>query len=199
MSNGYIIRREWARWIASGDWDVFGTLTFALNSKPNMTEAERRWSLFWNKVDRACYGQSRKQVRVPRMVFCHQGSNRDNPHIHFLTKAVGDVREFCVLLNALWTGLDGAGAAIAEQNEILPIVSKSHAAWYLLHEDLAGEMSGFSETLTALEVPTARLRGNALAKLRSMADRFQHIADAERAYDRQLALADARHIRRNRK
>lgn len=198
MSDRYIVKREWARWIAAGDWNVYGTLTFALNSKTSMAEAERRWSLFWNKVDRACYGKSRTQVRVPRMVFSHQGSNRDNPHIHFLTKAVGDVQEFCVLLNALWVGLEGAGAAIADQNEILPVISKQHAAWYMLHEDHAGEMLGFSETLTALDQPAARLRENALTDLRSMADRFQHIADAEAAYDKNLALATERYNRRNR-
>ena len=198
MSDRYIVKREWARWIAAGDWNVYGTLTFALNSKTNMAEAERRWSLFWNKVDRACYGKSRRQVRVPRIVFSHQGSNRDNPHIHFLTKAVGDAREFCVLLNALWVGLEGAGAAIADQNEILPVISKRHAAWYMLHEDHNGEMLGFSETLTALDQPAARLRENALTKLRSMADRFQHIADAEAAYDKNLVLATERYNRRNR-
>lgn len=198
MSDRYIVKREWARWIASGDWNVYGTLTFALNSKPSMAEAERRWSLFWNKVDRACYGKSRTQVRVPRMVFNHQGSNRDNPHIHFLTKAVGDVQEFCVLLNALWVGLEGAGAAIAEQNEILPVISKRHAAWYMLHEDHAGEMLGFSATLTAFDQPAARLPDNALTKLRSMADRFQYIADAEAAYDKNLVLATERYNRRNR-
>jgi hypothetical protein len=198
VSDRYIVKREWARWIAAGDWNVYGTLTFALKSKPSMAEAERRWSLFWNKVDRACFGKSRSQVRVSRMVFSHQGSNRDNPHIHFLTKAVGDVQEFCVLLNAIWTGLDGAGAAIADQNEILPVISKRHAAWYMLHEDYAGEMLGFSETLTALDQPEARLRDNALTKLTSMADRFQHITDAERAYDKHLALAAERYNRRNR-
>ncbi len=163
-----------------------------------MAEAEGRWSLFWNNVDRACYGKSRTQIRVPRMVFSHQGSNGDNPHIHFLTKAVGDVREFCVLLNAIWVGLDGAGAAIAGQNEILPVISKQHAAQYMLHEDYTGEMLGFSETLTALHQPAERLRDNALTKLRSMADRFQHIADAEVAFDMNLALATERYNRRNR-
>jgi hypothetical protein len=195
----YIVKREWAKWIAEGDWDVCGTLNFALNSKPaSLAEAERRWSLFWNKVDRACYGKSRSQIRVPRMVFRHHGSNRDNLHIHFLTKAVGDVREFCVLLNALWAGLDGAGAAIADQNEILPVISTRHAAWYMLHEDHAGEMAGFSETLTALDQQAARLRDNALTKLRSMANRFRHIADAEFAYDKHLTLAAERYSRRNR-
>lgn len=198
MSKTYTIKRDWARWIAAGDWNVYGTLTFALNSKPSMAEAERRWSLFWNKVDRACYGKSRTQVRVPRTVFSHQGSNRDNPHIHFLTKAVGDVQEFCVLLNALWVGLEGAGAAIADQNEILPVISKRHAAWYMLHEDHAGEMLGFSATLTAFDQPAGRLRDNAVTDLKSMADRFQHIADAEVAYDNNLALATERYNRRNR-
>jgi hypothetical protein len=200
MTRNYLIRREWANWIASaGDWDICGTLNFALNSKLSLAEAERKWSLFWNKVDRACFGQSGSQVRLPRIVFSHHGSNGDNHHVHFLTKAVGDRKEFCVTLNALWSGLERAGAAIAEQNEILPLINKRDASWYLLHEDRGGDIAGFNERLTALEVPTAKLRDNASDQLRSTADRLDHLSKAEAAFDMQLVAAEQRYIRRNAK
>jgi len=194
----YKIRKEWARWIySSGRWDIGGTLNFALNSKPNLAEAERSWLLFWNKVDRACYGQSRIPARCPRIVFAHHGSSGDNHHIHFLAVAHGDTREFCILLNAIWSGLEGAGTAVAEQNEILPLFSKSRAAWYLTHEYRAGDMSGFNEKLTALAQPQAKLRNDALAKLRSAADRFDHINKASAAFDLHLERAGKRYISRN--
>lgn len=198
MAQDYLIRSEWANWIvAADDWNICGTLNFALNSKLSLAEAERKWSLFWNKVDRACFGQSRSQVRLPRIVFSHHGSNGDNHHIHFLTKAIGDQREFCVTLSALWSGLDGAGAAIAEQNEILPLISKRDAAWYLLHEDRGGDIAGFNDRLTALEVPSAKLRENASDCLRAAADCFDHVSRAEAAFGAQLLAADQRYIRRN--
>jgi hypothetical protein len=198
MKDYYIFKKEWARWIYSaGSWNIGGTLNFALNSKPSLAEAERKWQLFWNKIDRACYGQSSTPVRLPRIVFTHHGSSGDNHHIHFLSVAHGDQRDFCILLNAIWTGLEGAGSAVAEQNEILPLFSKRHAAWYLTHEDRAGDMSGFNEKLTALEQPKAKLRDNALIKLRSAADRFDHLSKATAAFDQQLDRAEQRYIRRN--
>lgn len=199
MENNYDIRRGWAQWIAEHDWNICGTLNFAANRKPSFAMAERRWSLFWNKIDRLCFGQSRKQQRLPRFVFAHHGSNRDNAHSHFLARVDGDAREFCVLLNAIWAGLEHADTAIADQNEILPLFSKQRASWYLIHEDHGGEMSGFSSKLTHLPSTQPTLRNTALIDLRSAANRFQHLSDATNAFDKHIALVEQRYSRRHAK
>lgn len=197
MLEKYLIRRNWAGWAASFEWDICGTLNFATGRKVGIDEAQRRWSQFWGKVDRICYGQSRsQQQRLSRFVYTHSGSNGDNVHSHFLARSVGDTREFCILLNALWAGLEHAGAAVVEQNEILPVFSRQRASWYLLHEDHDGAMNGFNEKLTHTE-HQPQMRDRALIDLRSAADRFQHISDATTAYDDQLARAEQRYIRRN--
>lgn len=192
-----LVRLNWAKWASSYDWNVCGTLNFAVGRKVGLEEAERRWSRFWGKLDRICYGQSRNhQQRISRFVYTHTGSNGDNVHSHFLARSDGDTREFCILLNALWVGLEGAGAAVAEQNEVLPIFSKQRASWYLLHEDQDGGMNGFNAKLTHLNEQEPKVRETALTDLRSAADRFQHISDAATAYDEQLARAEQRYIRR---
>lgn len=118
-----LVKLHWAKWASQYEWDICGTLNFATGRKVGIEEAQRRWAQFWGKVDRICYGQSRsRQQRISRFVFTHGGGNGDNIHSHFLTRSPGDTREFCILLNALWSGLEGAGAAVAEQNEILPDV-----------------------------------------------------------------------------
>lgn len=192
-----LVRLHWAKWASSYDWDVYGTLNFATGRKVGLEEAQRWWSQFWGKLDRICYGQSRsQQQRLARFVYTHTGSNGDNVHSHFLARSVGDTREFCILLNALWSGLEHAGSAVAEQNEILPIFSKQRASWYLLHEDHDGGMNGFNEKLTHTDYQP-KMRDTALIDLRSTADRFQHIKDATIAFDQHLVRAEQRYIRRN--
>lgn len=197
MISKSLLKLHWANWASSYDWDVCGTLNFAIGRKVSLEDAERRWSQLWGKVDRICFGQSRCQQRISRFVYCHEGSNSDNIHSHFLAQVGGNVREFCILLNALWAGLEGAGAAITEQNEILPVVSKQRASWYLLHEDRDGAMSGFNAKLTHLNEHQPKMREAALIQLRSAADRDEHIARAEAAFDQHLANAEQRYIRRN--
>lgn len=193
-----LVRLHWAKWAEHYEWDICGTLNFATGNKAGVEEAQRQWSRFWGKLDRICYGQSKgRQNRVQRFVFTHSGSNGDNIHSHFLARSLGDTREFCVLLNALWAGMEGAGAAVAEQNEILPIFSKQRASWYLLHEDHDGAMNGFNAKLTHLDQHQPKLRDTALIDLRSAADRFQHINAATIAFDQHLARAEQRYIRRN--
>jgi hypothetical protein len=192
-----LVRLHWAKWASSYDWDVCGTLNFATGRKVGIEEAQRRWSRFWGKLDHICYGQSRsQQQRLARFVYTHTGSNGDNVHSHFLARSAGDTKEFCILLNALWAGLEHAGSAVAEQNEILPILSKQRACWYLLHEDHDGGMNGFNEKLTHTDYQP-KMRDTALIDLRSAADRFQHINDATIAFDQHLVRAEQRYIRRN--
>lgn len=193
-----LVRLHWAKWASHYEWDICGTLNFATGNKAGVEEAQRQWSRFWSKLDRICYGQSKgRQNRLQRFVFTHSGSNGDNIHSHFLARSLGDTREFCILLNALWAGMEGAGAAVVEQNEILPIFSKQRASWYLLHEDHDGEMNGFNAKLTHLDQHQPKMRDTALIDLQSAADRFQHISDASTAFDQHLVRAGQRYIRRN--
>lgn len=193
-----LVRLNWAKWASHYEWDICGTLNFATGNKAGVEEAQRQWSRFWGKLDRICYGQSKgRQNRLQRFVFTHSGSNGDNIHSHFLARSLGDTREFCILLNALWAGMEGAGAAVVEQNEILPIFSKQRASWYLLHEDHDGEMNGFNAKLTHLDQHQPKMRDTALIDLRSAADRSQHISDASTAFDQHLVRAGQRYIRRN--
>jgi len=193
-----LVKLHWVKWASSYDWDICGTLNFATGRKVGVEEAQRRWSQFWGKLDRICYGKSRsQQQRIGRFVYTHTGSSGDNVHSHFLARSEGDTKEFCILLNALWAGLEGAGTAIAEQNEILPVFSKQRASWYLLHEDHDGGMSGFNEKLTHLTEHHLKIRDNALIELRSAANRFQHIEKATTAFNEHLARAEQRYIRRN--
>lgn len=192
--NNYFIRREWADWIVSQDFNVFGTLNFAAGRKPSLSEAHRRWALFWNKLDRLCMGSAAAvSKRVQRFVFEHQGANGDNHHIHFLAKADCDTKEFCILANALWAGLEGIDSAIAEQNEVLPLFSKRHASWYVLHEDSGNVADSFNAKLSYIALPETRFRSDALARMRSAAERGNQIDEAQAAYDKHLMRAWLRH------
>ena len=196
MSYVFDVRKGWADWASSFEWNVFGTLNFAASQKPTLNEAKRHWSTFWNKIDRLCYGKSlNHQHRVPRFVYTHCGDMGDNPHIHFFAHTTFDPQEFCILLNAIWSGMNGV-TAIADQNEILPLVSRRRASWYLLHEDTGYEANGFNEALTHLPMSRGDMRENALITLRSAANRFRNLQDAEAAFWKHLEQADQRHIRR---
>ena len=198
MSYIFNVKKGWSEWAISEDWNIFGTLNFAVQHQLSFVEAQRRWALFWNVVDKLCFGKGgRFQKRLPRFVYAHRGRNGDNPHIHFLAKVDGDVREFCILLNALWASMEHVGGAVADQNEVLPVISKERAAAYLTHEDHGYELSGFCENLTHLPKDAPAMRHNALTLLRSAADRFYHLNDAAVAFDKHLEGAEQRYIRRN--
>lgn len=196
MSYIFDVRKGWSDWTSSFEWNVCGTLNFAVDRKPSLTEAQRHWSTFWNKIDRLCYGKSlNHQHRIPRFVYTHHGRGGDNPHIHFIAHTPTDPQEFCILLNAIWSGLNDM-TAIPDQNEILPVFNKRRASWYLMHEDRGYEADGFNDTLTHLPESRGDFRTNALTKLRSEADRFLHLQDAEKAYGKHIEQAEQRHIRR---
>lgn len=129
-------------------------------------------------MDKLCYGKSSgAQERLPRFVYAHQGRNRDNPHSHFLAKGDGGVRAFYILMNALCASMEHVGGAIADQNEILPAISKKRAAAYIMHENHGYDLSGFCEKLTHLPIDASAMRDNAATLLRSAANRFQHLND----------------------
>jgi hypothetical protein len=198
LSYIFNVKKCWSEWAISEDWNIYGTLNFSVQYKPPFAEAHRRWALFWNVVDRHCYGKSTgPQQRMQRFVYAHTGSNSDNPHIHFLAKVDGDVRELCIVLNALWASMKHVGGAIADQNEILPVFNIQQVSEYLMHEDHGYEMNGFCEKLTHLPKDASVMRQNAEAQLRSAANRFQHLSDAAIAFGKHLERAERRYIRRN--
>lgn len=191
------VRNGWSDWASSFEWNICGTLTFAVNHKPSLAEAQRHWSSFWHKIDRLCYGRSSKNhYHVPRFVYTHQGSGGENPHIHFLAFTSCDPREFCIRLNAIWAGMTNAGAAVPHQNEILPLRSKVAASRYLQHEEIGYDMSGFNGALTHLHQTHAELRGDALERLASEAT-SDNLQAAIAAYDMHVERAELRHRRRN--
>jgi hypothetical protein len=198
LSYIFNVKKGWSDWAISEDWNIYGTLNFSVQRKPSFVEAQRRWSLFWNVVDRLCYERSHgTKHKMLRFVYAHTGSNGDNPHIHFLAKVDGDVREFCILLNALWASMEHVGGAIADQNEILPVFNIERVSAYLMHENNGYEMNGFCEKLTYLTKDASAMRDNAATLLRSAANRFQHLNDAAIAFDKHVERAEQRYIRRN--
>ena len=191
------IRKAWIKWPLHYEWNIFGTLTFAIDSKPSHEVAQRQFAIFWNKVDRLCFGKSHAdQKRVPRFVCTHRGKNDDNPHIHFLAHTTTDPKDFCILLNAIWSGVNAATATAAE-NEILPLFSAFHASSYLTHEDRGYQASSWNEKLSHLPDERSGFRSDAVAKLNLAANRFDHLTDAREAYAPQLLAAKQRYIRRN--
>lgn len=197
LSYIFNVRGGWADWVSSFEWNICGTLTFAVNQKPSLDEAQRYWSAFWHKMDQLCYGRSSKnRYHIPRFVYTHQGNGGDNPHIHFLAFTPSDPREFCILLNAIWAGMTNAGAAVPHQNEILPVWSKRAASLYLQHEDIGYDMSGFNEALTQLPQVHSEWRCDALERLASEAT-SENVQAAVAAYDMHLERAELRHRRRN--
>lgn len=188
------LRNAYINWSKSCDYNVFGTLNFAVGQKVSLHQAEIAWRVFWNKVDRlCCKSVNRKQSRIPRHVFVHRGANADNPHIHFLAKAPGDVEAFCVLLNALWRDLDKRHA-IPEQNEVLPLRSKTAASIYVMHEDRGHSVDSFSPSLSSHDAPV--FRNDAIARFAGTLKRDEHLEAAADAYPTHLNRVAARIARK---
>ncbi|WJS99861.1 hypothetical protein [Novosphingobium humi] len=191
------LRDAWANWPLQGKWNIFGTLNFSADRKPSHEEAQRQFAIFWNKADRLCFGKSHgDQKRIPRFVCTHRGKNDDNPHIHFLAHTPSDPKDFCILLNAIWSG-QNAMTAIPAQNEILPLFSTFHASSYLIHEDRGAQVTSWNEKLSHLPDNRSDFRSDAEAKLNLAANRFNHLSDAQNAYEPQLLAAKQRYNRRN--
>jgi hypothetical protein len=126
------LREEAIDWVASHDWDVFGTLTFAPGHKLKGDEAQRLYRRYWNCVDRAVYGQKTRS-RVERMVCSQFGVLGDNPHLHFVAQSPIEPEQFCAHLNAIWAGMDVHTAPTVE-NVILPVISVRGCSRYVFHE-----------------------------------------------------------------
>ena len=128
----------WEQWVNTEQWEVFGTLNFS--SLHHLRRANRddvcgkMWRSYFGAVDRALYGQQRKdQRRFDRAVFVQYGSNNDYPHVHFLAKSPLPTTQFCTLLNAVWGSMYSSSAR-PKSNEITPIIEQAQTTGYGLHE-----------------------------------------------------------------
>ena len=87
------------------DWNVFGTLKFVNGRTIGRTTADLLLRSYWNSIDRVFFGKAaeRQNMRIPRWCFAHEGSDRENFHVHFVLKSpIPDVDQTCCILNAVW-------------------------------------------------------------------------------------------------
>ena len=125
-----LVERE--TWIASKGYTVCGALNFAPNRKPSIQEAHKICKKFLNILDRKTYGHS-PRFGVERTVCFQLGKDDYHPHFHFLASPPFEPEAFCVLSNALWSGL-APNTAPPVLNEITPVISIDDATHYLLRE-----------------------------------------------------------------
>lgn len=138
-------------WIASQEWDVFGTLKFQPIRKIRGVEAHNLLRYFWNKMDRVIYGKAAERgCRVARWCFAHEGSYSDNFHLHFAAKSPIEIDLFCCLANTVWTKLDRATAGL-HKNSITPIIHSHRVADYLVKEVWKLGSDSLDTTLTCTD------------------------------------------------
>jgi hypothetical protein len=196
------INTAWEQWLAADDWTIFATFNFSrLNLLQGSREdaAAKLWRSCLNTVDRALYGQteSKPQPRFNRVAFKHYGSNGDNPNLHLLIKAPIDTEQFCVALNAIWATQFEATAAPAA-NSIAPIITKTGATGYGLHEEYKLDTGSVDDRLTYINSgPQHPVRTDALQRLRTKATRI-NLIQAQLALPQHIKAAQANYERRER-
>ena len=115
---------------------MFGTLKFVNGRTIGHNTADLLLRSYWNRIDRVFFGSAaeRKNMRVPRWCFAHEGSDSENFHVHFaLLSPLADVAHVCAVLNAAWTQHHPQTAAV-DKNWIMPVQSRSRVANYLTRE-----------------------------------------------------------------
>ena len=150
MSNTKI-NAAWEYWLEKDDWSVFATLNFGRLSLLEGNQADaagKLWRSCLSTVDRAVYGQTRKnQPRFNRVAFRHSGANGTNPHVHILLSSPIPTHEFCVALNAIWA-TKFAPAANPVSNSIAPIITVKGAIGYGQHEEFKNDGGAYDERLS---------------------------------------------------
>ncbi len=129
-------RRELMAYLLEQDWEVFGTLKFVDGRTIGSVTANRLLRSYWNRIDRVFFGHAadRQNVRVPRWCFAHEGSDRENFHIHFLLKSpIADTEQTCCLLNAVWAQHHHQTGPLAK-NWIMPVINRQNAVNYATRE-----------------------------------------------------------------
>jgi hypothetical protein len=129
-------RKALMRHLLEQDWDVFGTLKFVNGRTIGRNAADKLLRSYWNRVDRVFFGHAadRQNIRVPRWCFAHEGSDRNNFHIHFLLKSpMAKVERACCVLNAIWAQHHRQTAPSAK-NWIMPAIDRWEVANYATRE-----------------------------------------------------------------
>ena len=196
-------RQAWANWINAEHWDVFGTLNFA--SLHHIGRADRddvcgkMWRSYFGAVDRALYGQQRKQQsRFDRVVFVQYGSNNDYPHVHFLAKSPLPAQQFCSLLNAAWSSMYTSSAGPAS-NELTPIIEQARATGYALHEISELGSKTYDYRLSNSNLPALRpsVRDDAVERLKKLSTQ-QNLLKATIEFPKHVEAVQARMDKRDR-
>ena len=129
-------RRELNEYLLEQDWDVFGTLKFVDGRTIGSVTANKLLRSYWNRIDRVFFGHAadRRNVRVPRWCFAHEGSDQENFHIHFLLKSpIANTEQTCAVLNAVWAQHHPQTGPMAK-NWIMPVNNRASAVNYVTRE-----------------------------------------------------------------
>ena len=129
-------RRALIKHLLEQDWDVFGTLKFMNGRTIGRNTADKLLRSYWNRIDRVFFGHAadRQNIRVPRWCFAHDGSDRENIHIHFLLKSpMTKVERACCVLNAIWAQHHRQTGPMTE-NWIMPVIDRWEVANYATRE-----------------------------------------------------------------
>ena len=174
MSNAKI-NAAWEYWLEKDDWSVFATLNFGRLSLLEGNQADaagKLWRSCLSTVDRAVYGQTRKnQPRFNRVAFRHSGANGTNPHVHILLRSPIPTHEFCVALNAIWA-TKFAPTANPVSNSIAPIITVKGAIGYGQHEEFKNDIGAFDDRLSHSTLgPAHHVRADALQRLHAQASK----------------------------
>jgi hypothetical protein len=129
-----VTKNAWQDEIASGSYDVFGTLKFIDGSCISDTKATRLWGAYWHKVDRVIFGHAANRgLGVNRWCFDELGECTENRHLHFVAQSPMCTVTFCTALNAIWSDFC-ADAAPMRHNFITPIRCKRDTGGYIVKE-----------------------------------------------------------------
>ena len=129
-------RRELMAHLLEQNWDVFGTLKFVDGRTIGRETANKLLRSYWNCIDRVFFGHAagRKNVRVPRWCFAHEGADAENFHVHFLVKSpLADTDFACCVLNAVWAQHHRQTGPMAK-NWIMPVICRQDAVNYATRE-----------------------------------------------------------------
>ena len=129
-------RRELMEYLLEQDWDLFGTLKFVDGRTIGSVTANKLLRSYWNRIDRVFFGHAadRRNVRVPRWCFAHEGSDQENFHIHFLLKSpIANTEQTCAVLNAVWAQHHPQTGPMAK-NWIMPVNNRASAVNYVTRE-----------------------------------------------------------------
>ena len=143
-------RQALVQHLLAQDWNVFGTLKFVNGRTIGRITADLLLRSYWNSIDRVFFGKAaeRQNMRIPRWCFAHEGSDRENFHVHFALKApIADVDQMCCILNAVWAQHHAQTAPLVK-NWIMPVQDRAAVSSYLTREYWRMGSSTFLDALS---------------------------------------------------